>query len=84
MGLKVKGPEFRKVDLASPERGGLFGQASILAITTFFADVGGDRGKYILQNIRHPAATTAAGRTGWKKMVWARPPHCASRWRDTF
>jgi hypothetical protein len=48
----VKGAEFRKVDLASSERGGLFGQASILAITSYPSRTSVViRGKYILQNI---------------------------------
>jgi hypothetical protein len=48
----VKGPEFRRVDLASNERGGLFGQASILAITSYPSRTSVViRGKYILQNI---------------------------------
>ncbi len=48
----VKGAEFRKVDLTSGERGGLFGQASILAITSYPSRTSVViRGKYILQNI---------------------------------
>src|SRR6185503_18709449 len=48
----VKGPEFRQVDLTSADRGGLFGQASILAITSYPSRTSVViRGKYILQNI---------------------------------
>jgi hypothetical protein len=48
----VKGPEFRRVDLTSSERGGLLGQASILAISSYPSRTSVViRGKYILQNI---------------------------------
>jgi hypothetical protein len=48
----VKGSAFRQVDLTSPDRGGLFGQASILAITSYPSRTSVViRGKYILQNI---------------------------------
>jgi len=48
----VKGPEFRKVDLATDQRGGLLGQASILTISSYPSRTSVViRGKYILQNI---------------------------------
>jgi mono/diheme cytochrome c family protein len=48
----VKGPEFRKVDLANDQRGGLLGQASILTISSYPSRTSVViRGKYILQNI---------------------------------
>lgn len=48
----VKGPEFRKVDLATDERGGLLGQASILTLTSYPSRTSVViRGKYILQNM---------------------------------
>jgi mono/diheme cytochrome c family protein len=48
----VTGPEFRKVDLTTNERGGLLTQASILTITSYPSRTSVViRGKYILQNI---------------------------------
>jgi hypothetical protein len=48
----VKGPDFRKVELTGDERGGLFGQASILTITSYPSRTSVViRGKYILNNI---------------------------------
>jgi len=48
----VKGSEFRKVDLTGEQRGGLLGQASILAISSYPSRTSVViRGKYILQNI---------------------------------
>jgi mono/diheme cytochrome c family protein len=48
----VQGPEFRKVDLTTEQRGGLLGQASLLTITSYPSRTSVViRGKYILQNI---------------------------------
>lgn len=48
----VEGSEFRKVDLATDQRGGLLGQASILTISSYPNRTSVViRGKYILQNI---------------------------------
>jgi hypothetical protein len=48
----VAGPEFRKVDLATDQRGGLLGQASVLTVSSYPTRTSVViRGKYILQNI---------------------------------
>ncbi len=48
----VTGPEFRKVDLATDQRGGLLGQASILTVSSYPTRTSVVlRGKYILGNI---------------------------------
>ena len=48
----VTGPEFRKVDLATDQRGGLLGQGSILAISSYRERTSVVlRGKYVLENI---------------------------------
>jgi hypothetical protein len=48
----VKGSEFRKVDLATDQRGGLLAQASVLTISSYPSRTSVViRGKYILQNI---------------------------------
>jgi hypothetical protein len=48
----VSGPEFRRVDIETPERGGLLSQGSVLAVTSYPARTSVViRGKYILQNI---------------------------------
>jgi hypothetical protein len=48
----VSGPEFRKVELATDQRGGLLGQASILTVSSYPTRTSVVlRGKYILQNI---------------------------------
>jgi len=48
----VQGPEFRRVDLQTSERGGVLGQASILTISSYPSRTSVViRGKYILQNI---------------------------------
>ena len=48
----VTGPEFRKVDLATPERGGVLSQGSVLAVSSYPTRTSVViRGKYILQNI---------------------------------
>ena len=48
----VKGPEFRRVELKTPERGGLLGQASVLTVSSYPSRTSVVlRGKYILDNI---------------------------------
>ena len=48
----VTGPDFRKVDLATDQRGGLLGQASVLTVSSYPTRTSVViRGKYILQNI---------------------------------
>jgi mono/diheme cytochrome c family protein len=48
----VKGPEFRRVELTSGERGGLLSQAGILTVSSYPTRTSVVlRGKYILQNI---------------------------------
>jgi len=48
----VKGPEFRKVDLTTDQRGGVLGQGSVLAVSSYPTRTSVViRGKYILQNI---------------------------------
>ncbi|MEO8483512.1 MAG: DUF1592 domain-containing protein [Acidobacteriota bacterium] len=48
----VKGPEFRKVDLVTDQRGGVLGQGSVLAVSSYPTRTSVViRGKYILQNI---------------------------------
>jgi len=52
-GIKdVKGPDFRKVDLATDERGGVLAQGSVLAVSSYPSRTSPTiRGKYILNNI---------------------------------
>jgi hypothetical protein len=48
----VTGPDFRKVDLATDQRGGILGQASVLTVSSYPTRTSVViRGKYILQNI---------------------------------
>ncbi|MGA2724113.1 MAG: DUF1592 domain-containing protein [Bryobacteraceae bacterium] len=48
----VKGPEFRKVDLATDQRGGVLGQAGVLTVSSYATRTSVViRGKYILQEI---------------------------------
>ena len=48
----VAGPDFRRVDLATDQRGGLLGQASVLTVSSYPTRTSVViRGKYILQNI---------------------------------
>jgi hypothetical protein len=48
----VNGADFRKVDLTTPERGGILGQASVLTVSSYPTRTSVViRGKYILQNI---------------------------------
>jgi hypothetical protein len=48
----VTGPEFRKVDLATDQRGGLLGQGSVLAISSYRERTSVVlRGKFVLENI---------------------------------
>jgi Protein of unknown function (DUF1592)/Protein of unknown function (DUF1588)/Protein of unknown function (DUF1585)/Protein of unknown function (DUF1595) len=48
----VTGPEFRKVDLTTDQRGGILGQASVLTVSSYPTRTSVVlRGKYILQNI---------------------------------
>ncbi|MBI4905943.1 MAG: DUF1592 domain-containing protein [Acidobacteria bacterium] len=48
----VKGPEFRRVDLATDQRGGILGHASVLTVSSYPTRTSVViRGKYILQNL---------------------------------
>lgn len=48
----VTGPEFRRVDLKTPERGGILGHGSVLTVSSYPTRTSVViRGKYILQNI---------------------------------
>ncbi len=48
----VKGPEFRRVELKTEERGGILSQGSVLAVSSYPSRTSVViRGKYILQNI---------------------------------
>jgi hypothetical protein len=48
----VKGPDFRRVDLTTEERGGILSQGSVLAVSSYPSRTSVViRGKYILQNI---------------------------------
>ncbi len=48
----VKGPDFRKVDLANGERGGVLTQGSVLAVSSYASRTSPTiRGKYVLNNI---------------------------------
>ncbi|MEZ5352723.1 MAG: DUF1592 domain-containing protein [Bryobacteraceae bacterium] len=48
----VKGPDFRRVELTSDQRGGVLGQASVLTVTSYPTRTSPViRGKYLLQNI---------------------------------
>ena len=52
----VQGPEFRRVTLATPERGGLLGQASILTVTSNPTRTSAvKRGKWVLENLLNAA-----------------------------
>ena len=48
----VKGPDFRRVDLTTEQRGGILSQASVLAVSSYPSRTSPTiRGKYILNNI---------------------------------
>ena len=48
----VKGPDFRKVDLLTSQRGGVLAQASVLAVSSYPSRTSPTiRGKYVLNNI---------------------------------
>ena len=48
----VDGPEFRRVELTSPERGGILSHASVLTVSSYPTRTSPViRGKYVLQNI---------------------------------
>ncbi len=48
----VTGPDFRRVELANPQRGGILSQASVLTVSSYPTRTSPViRGKYILQNI---------------------------------
>jgi hypothetical protein len=48
----VKGPDFRRVELTTPERGGILSQASVLTVSSYPTRTSPViRGKYVLQNI---------------------------------
>src|SRR6185295_1986418 len=48
----VNGADFRRVELTTPERGGILGQASVLTVSSYPTRTSVViRGKYILQNI---------------------------------
>jgi hypothetical protein len=48
----VNGPEFRKVELTTPERGGILSHASVLTVSSYPTRTSPViRGKYVLQNI---------------------------------
>lgn len=48
----VSGPDFRKVDLSTPERGGILSHASVLTVSSYPTRTSPViRGKYVLQNI---------------------------------
>ena len=48
----VAGPDFRKVDLTTPERGGILTQGSVLAVSSYPSRTSPTiRGKYILNNV---------------------------------
>ncbi len=48
----VKGPDFRRVDLKTEERGGILSQGSVLAVSSYPSRTSVViRGKYILQNV---------------------------------
>ena len=59
----VTGPEFRKVDLATDQRGGILGQASVLTVSSYPTRTSVVlRGQYILGNISgQPGSSAAAG-----------------------
>jgi hypothetical protein len=48
----IEGSEFRRVELTTPQRGGVLGQASVLAVSSYPTRTSVViRGKYVLQNI---------------------------------
>ena len=61
----MTGPEFRRVELDDPQRGGILSQASVLTVSSYPTRTSVViRGKYILQNILgSSAAASAAGRS---------------------
>ena len=65
----VTGPDFRRVELTTPERGGMLSQASVLTVSSYPTRTSVViRGKYILQNILGFAASaSAAGRSGARR-----------------
>ena len=67
----VTGPDFRRVELTTPERGGILGQASVLTVSSYPTRTSVViRGKYILQNIlEFSAAASAARRSGARRRV---------------
>ena len=62
----VKGPDFRRVELTTDQRGGVLSQASVLTVSSYPTRTSPViRGKYVLQNILgDAAAAAAAGRAG--------------------
>ena len=59
----VSGPEFRKVDLTTDQRGGVLSQAAVLTVSSYSLRTSVViRGKYVLQEILGPAARSAAAR----------------------
>ncbi len=60
----MKGTEFRRVELQSPERSGILTQASVLTVSSYPVRTSVVlRGKYVLENILgRPTATASAGR----------------------
>ena len=59
----VKGPDFRRVDLTTDQRGGILSQASVLTVSSYPTRTSVViRGKYILQNILGSAAAASAAR----------------------
>jgi hypothetical protein len=58
----VTGPDFRRVQLETPERGGILGQASVLTVSSYPTRTSVViRGKYILQNILNAAPPPPPG-----------------------
>ena len=81
----VTGPEFRRVELDNPQRGGILSHASVLTVSSYPTRTSVViRGKYILDNILGsplPPPPVVPRRS--TKPPWALPPPCASRWRST-
>ncbi len=80
----VKGPDFRKVDLATDQRGGVLTQGSVLAVSSYPNRTSPTiRGKYILNNLLGsppPPAPLPMSRR-WTIPRLAAMSRCASNWK---
>ena len=81
----VKGPDFRRVDLTTDQRSGVFTQASVLTVSSYPTRTSVVlRGKYLLENLltRRPRRRRPTSRRSTRRRSGPRP-RSASRWRST-